>query len=314
MFFPLFAHFLHLIGPVLRDAVKALLKKRAMVYHEAKGCFTVNANSGIVLMPPLPPSDTKVIVAENTSGIKPICTVVATSTSPSMLGTIHPSLSSSSGRMTSRTITLTGPTPRQVHDDDQLVEHVQQTSIEEFRSLTKKQQQERAQLNRALSQSQHDEEERRKRLEREEQQAIEQALKKSQQTAVNISTTHSGEEDDEEEQRLLQQAMSESQQEFRQWTEAERSKEELELERVLAQSRYEAYAVLSNEEEAELLQQAISQSMQEVELLSTLETHDFDDMINNSSYNNNNNFVRDDIIDDGEDQLCRILKPGCQEI
>ena len=51
-------------GPVLRNAVQALLEKRKMVYvlNRGKGSFTVNANSGQVLYPPEPPTDSKIIL------------------------------------------------------------------------------------------------------------------------------------------------------------------------------------------------------------------------------------------------------------
>ena len=53
-------------GPILRNAVQALLEKRKMVYvlNRGKGSFTVNANSGQVLYPPEPPTDTKIILKQ----------------------------------------------------------------------------------------------------------------------------------------------------------------------------------------------------------------------------------------------------------
>jgi hypothetical protein len=53
-------------GPVLRNAVQALLEKRKMKYtcNRGKGSFNVQANSGHVLYAPEGPRDTKVLLQE----------------------------------------------------------------------------------------------------------------------------------------------------------------------------------------------------------------------------------------------------------
>jgi len=60
-----------MLGPVLRGAVEALLKKRKIEYYpmKGKGGFLVNAASGFVLYEPSQPRDSKVIVAPNSASV-----------------------------------------------------------------------------------------------------------------------------------------------------------------------------------------------------------------------------------------------------
>ena len=207
-------------GPVLRTAVGRLLQKREMIFELSgnKGSFKVQANSGHVLYPKGPPTDTKVLIEEASEGPVRL---------PTAADRIQPS--------------DYDPLPHEVAYADQAIEE----SRDMYKQTLKEQKRQEKLLKKALSKSKLEAEQE----EQEEQKMITRAL--SESMAAPIDPPNSIDDSmDEDLRKVLELSKSETRMDCNDELERVLSLSKLEAEKVAHTTTYFSVSTDSQETES----------------------------------------------------------------